>query len=60
MRLWGRSRLRYDMFDLARSVEDARRAVKRQSLYHRGQELAWDGRRLGVYHLPERTGSMPD
>src|SRR5687767_2166645 len=46
VRLFRRSRIRYDMFDLARSVEDAKRAVKLQSLYHRGQELAWDGRQV--------------
>jgi hypothetical protein len=27
-------------------VEDARRLAKLQSLYHRGQELAWDGRQV--------------
>ena len=41
-----RSRIPYDMFDLPRSVEDAKRMVKLQSLYHRGQELAWDGRQV--------------
>lgn len=48
MRLFGlgRSSVRYDMFDVARSAEEARRAVKLASLYHRGQDLAWDGREV--------------
>jgi hypothetical protein len=46
MGLFGRSAIRYDMFDLARSAEEAKRAGKLQSLYHRGQELAWDGRQV--------------
>jgi hypothetical protein len=41
---FGRSHIRFDMFDLPRSAEDARRMAKLSSLYHRGQELAWDGR----------------
>lgn len=41
---WFRTELRYDMFDLARSAEEAKRMVKCESIYHRGQVLAWDGR----------------
>jgi hypothetical protein len=36
--------LPYDMFELARSAEEARRADKLSSIYHRGQMLAWNGR----------------
>ncbi len=39
-----RTQIRYDMFDLTRSADEARRMVKCQSIYHRGQELAWEGR----------------
>jgi hypothetical protein len=54
------ARIPFGMFDLRRSVEEARRAQKLASLYHRGQELAWDGRavlaeliaRHGGIHLP--------
>jgi hypothetical protein len=62
-----RSRIRYDMFDLARSVDDAKRATKLQSLYHRGQELAWDGRQVlkdlvkkhgGVRVSPEKKAAI--
>jgi len=38
------TRIRYDMFDLARSADEARRLGKCETLYHRGQELAWDGK----------------
>jgi hypothetical protein len=48
------------MFDLPRTVDDARRAQKLESLYHRGQDLAWDGRAVlsalidkhGGVHVP--------
>jgi hypothetical protein len=36
--------LPYDMFELARSAEEARRADKLSAIYHRGQMLAWNGR----------------
>ncbi|MBP6631232.1 MAG: ferritin-like domain-containing protein [Kofleriaceae bacterium] len=39
-----RTQLRYDMFDFARSADEAKRFVKCANIYHRGQELAWDGR----------------
>ena len=39
----------YDMFDLERNAEDAKRADRLRGIYHRGQEQAWDGRTL----LPE-------
>jgi hypothetical protein len=61
MRGFGRSQIRFDMFDLPRLAEEARRGPKLANLYHRGQELAWDGRavlaelreRHGGIHLPE-------
>lgn len=36
--------LPYEMFDLARSAADARRYERMESIYHRGQALAWNGR----------------
>src|SRR5215470_12704082 len=39
-----RSQIRFDMFDAPRLADEARRAHKLATLYHRGQELAWDGR----------------
>lgn len=57
---FGRTQLRYDMFDLARSAAEARRLAKCENIYHRGQELAWDGKdvlgellaRHGGVHVP--------
>jgi hypothetical protein len=34
------------MFDVAKVGEDARRARKLSSIYHKGQDLAWDGREV--------------
>ena len=65
---WFKTELAYDMFDLDRSAEEARRLVKCQSIYHRGQELAWDGRDLlgeliakhGGVHIadPEKAAAL--
>jgi hypothetical protein len=46
---FGRTGIAYQMFDLQRSAEEARRMSKCERIYHAGQELAWDGRDL----LPE-------
>lgn len=43
---FGSTQLRFDMFDLHTSANEARRRVKLAHLYHRGQELAWDGREV--------------
>ncbi len=59
---FGTSQLRYDMFDLARSADEARRLAKCENIYHRGQELAWDGKDVlgellakhGGVHVDER------
>jgi hypothetical protein len=53
--------LPYDMFDATRTTAEARRAQKLESIYHRGQELAWNGREVlgaliakhGGVHVPE-------
>jgi hypothetical protein len=50
------------MFDASRSAEEARRADKLESIYHRGQDLAWNGREVldalmkkhGGVHMDER------
>ncbi|HEY7956088.1 MAG TPA: ferritin-like domain-containing protein [Polyangia bacterium] len=41
-----RSRIPFDMFALERSAEEARKLPKLRNIYHRGQELAWDGREV--------------
>lgn len=57
---FGHSQIPFDMFHLERSAREARSAEKLSNIYHRGQELAWDGRRVlsdllaqhGGIHLP--------
>jgi hypothetical protein len=56
----GRSQIRFDMFDLARSAEEARRAQKLGNLYHRGQELVWDGREVLQALLKQHGGIKID
>jgi len=41
---FGKTQIRYDMFDIVRNAEEAKRLIKCERIYHRGQELAWDGR----------------
>ncbi|RMH39376.1 MAG: ferritin-like domain-containing protein [Deltaproteobacteria bacterium] len=36
----------YGMFDLERSAAEAKRFAKCERIYHRGQELAWDGKQI--------------
>ena len=43
---FGPSQIRYDMFDLVKSAEEARRLDKCERIYHRGQDMAWDGREI--------------
>jgi len=38
--------LPYDMFDITRNAEEARRFSRMGSIYHRGQDLIWDGREV--------------
>src|SRR5881394_1099944 len=52
-----RSQLRFDMFDVPRLGDEARRAHKLASLYHRGQELAWDGHAV-LAELVARHGGV--
>jgi len=49
--------LPYDMFDAARSAGDARRFERIGSIYHRGQDLAWDGREV-LAALVEKHGGV--
>lgn len=43
---FGKSQIPYEMFDVARSAEEARRYDKCENIYHKGQELAWDGKQI--------------
>ena len=42
----GESDIPFDMFDAPRADQEARRARKLASIYHRGQEKAWGGREV--------------
>jgi hypothetical protein len=64
---YGRSEIPFDMFDLPRMTEEARRAHKLANIYHRGQELAWDGRDVlaeliakygGIHMLPDKRDAL--
>jgi hypothetical protein len=45
------------MFDIVKSAAEARRIVKCERIYHRAQELAWDGRDI-LPELLERHGGI--
>lgn len=49
--------LPYDMFDLARSAADARRYDRVAGIYHKGQDLAWNGREV-LAKLVEKHGGV--
>ena len=53
----GRSEIPFEMFDLPRAAEQARRASKMARIYHRGQDLAWSGRDV-LAELMERHGGI--
>lgn len=64
---FGRSKLPFDMFDLKRSATEAKRAEKLANIYHRGQDLAWNGRKVlsdlmeqhgGVHMEPEKAQAL--
>ena len=56
----GPTQLRYDMFDLARSADEARRLAKCEAIYHRSQDLAWDGKALLAELLAKHGGIQVD
>ena len=55
---FGRSEIPFDMFDLPRAAEEARRSRKLASIYHAGQELAWDGREVLAELIAKHGGSI--
>jgi hypothetical protein len=59
--------LPYGMFDLERSAADARRFERAENIYHRGQDLAWNGREVlarlvdkhgGVHVAPDKRAAL--
>lgn len=53
---FGRTQIRYDMFDLERDAEAAKRLVRCEGLYHRGQSMAWDGKEVLAMLLEQHGG----
>jgi hypothetical protein len=51
------SSIPYEMFDLDRTAEEARRAVRLRHIYHSGQQFAWDGRDV-LPELIEKHGGI--
>lgn len=47
----------FGMFDIERTADEARRAEKLKNIYHRGQDLAWDGRKV-LSALLEKHGGI--
>ena len=58
---FGKTHIPYEMFDVERNAKEAKRFVKCERIYHRGQEVAWDGKEIlseliekhGGIHVPE-------
>lgn len=55
--LFGKTHIPYDMFDVERSASEAKRFAKCERIYHRGQEISWDGRET-LAMLIEKHGSI--
>ncbi|MBI4956772.1 MAG: ferritin-like domain-containing protein [Myxococcales bacterium] len=64
---FGKTEIRYDMFALEQSADEAKRLVKCESIYHRGQEMAWDGKDIlkmlvdkhgGIHVAPEKKEAL--
>ena len=53
------TQIAYDMFDLKRDAEAAKRFARCERIYHRGQEMAWDGKDI-LPMLLEKVGESFD
>ena len=53
---FGKTELRYDMFDIVRNADEARRMRKCESIYHKGQTMAWDGKEILPMLLEKHGG----
>src|ERR1041384_3898658 len=59
--LWrSRSKIPYDMFSLTRSADEAKRYAKCERIYHKGQELAWDGKEILPMLIEKHAGIHVD
>ncbi len=57
---FGKTQIRYDMFNATRSAASAKRYTKCENIYHKGQELAWDGKDILNDLLKEHGGIKLD
>jgi len=64
---FGKTELRYDMFDIVTNAKEAKRLTKCERIYHRGQQMAWDGKDIlpmliekhgGVHIAPEKKEAL--
>jgi hypothetical protein len=49
--------LPYNMFDVSRSADEARRADRLENIYHKGQSYAWNGREM-LTQLIQKHGKI--
>lgn len=57
---FGRTQIRYDMFDVDRDAEEAKRFTRCERIYHIGQEQAWDGKEILPMLLRQHGGIRLD
>jgi hypothetical protein len=64
---YGKTEIRYDMFDIVQSASEAKRFAKCERIYHRGQQMAWDGKDVlpmllekhgGIHLTPEKRKAV--
>lgn len=53
---YGKTTIPYDMFALERDAAAAKRYAKCERIYHKGQELAWDGKEILPMLLEQHGG----
>ncbi len=53
---FGKTQIPYDMFSLKRNADEAKRFTKCANIYHKGQELAWDGREVLQMLIEQHNG----
>lgn len=51
-----RTQIPYHMFDIERSAAEAKRYIKCERIYHRGQEFAWDGKDILAMLMDKHGG----
>jgi hypothetical protein len=56
----GRTHIPYDMFALTRDADEAKRFAKCERIYHKGQDLAWDGKEILPMLLQKHGGVRVD